>query len=87
MTTLDVPVSEIRAIELMATVNEHGHLVPDHALPIEINERVRVLVLQSSKPKTETHEEMIAQMNRASNPVFAAIWDNDEDAEYDQYLR
>lgn len=45
MTTLDGPVSEIRAIELMATVDEHGHLVPDHALPIEINEWVRVLVL------------------------------------------
>lgn len=45
MTILEVLFSEIRTIELMATVDEHGHLVPDHSLPIEFNERVRVLVL------------------------------------------
>ena len=70
--------SAMTAIEMAATVDEDRHLVLDDLLPFSGPQRVRVIVLYSSK-NDDIRDEMEWLRAAAGNPAFADLANHEED--------
>ena len=69
-------------IVLTATC-KNGAIALNHPLPNELEgKRVRILVEEIDE-QSESDRDLVLGATRLSEAVFAKVWDNDEDAEYD----
>jgi hypothetical protein len=69
-------------IVLTATC-KNGAIALNHPLPNELEgKEVRILVEEIDE-QSESDRDLVLGASRLSEAVFARVWDNDEDAEYD----
>ncbi len=69
-------------IVLTATC-KNGAIALNHPLPNELEgKRVKILVEEIDQ-QSESDRDLVLGASRLSEAVFARVWDNDEDAEYD----
>ena len=69
-------------IVLTATC-KNGGIALNHPLPNELEgKEVRILVEEIDQ-QIESDRDLVLGAARLSESVFAKVWDNDEDAEYD----
>ena len=69
-------------IVLTATC-KNGAIALNHPLPNELEgKRVKILVEEIDE-QSESDRDLVLGASRLSEAVFARVWDNDEDAEYD----
>jgi hypothetical protein len=69
-------------IVLTATC-KNGAIALNHPLPNELEGKLVRILVEEIDEQSESDRDLVLGASRLSEAVFARVWDNDEDAEYD----